>query len=90
LKPSSIHRGRAGGGQSIRDRSPYAGIDERLRLPTRGSTPTEWSSGFGAITDISERKKAEEKLIAATARFESVFNQSEFAGMMDLKATCGV
>ena len=28
--------------------------------------------GFlGAITDISERKKAEEKLIATTAKFES-------------------
>ena len=39
-----------------------------------------------AITDVSERKKAEQKLIATTAKFESVFNQSGiYAGMMDLQ-----
>ncbi|HKC88507.1 MAG TPA: PAS domain S-box protein, partial [Blastocatellia bacterium] len=43
--------------------------------------------GFvAAITDISARKQAEEKLIATTAKFESVFNQSGiFAGMLDLQ-----
>src|SRR5262249_28148039 len=43
--------------------------------------------GFvAAITDISARKQAEEKLIAATAKFETVFNQSGiFAGMIDLQ-----
>ncbi|HKC89429.1 MAG TPA: PAS domain S-box protein, partial [Blastocatellia bacterium] len=43
--------------------------------------------GFvAAITDISARKQADEKLIAATAKFESVFNQSGiFAGMIDLQ-----
>ncbi len=43
--------------------------------------------GFvAAITDISERKKAERKLIDTTAKFESVFNQSGiYAGMMDLQ-----
>jgi PAS domain S-box-containing protein len=43
--------------------------------------------GFvAAITDVSERMKAEQNLIATTAKFESVFNQSGFyAGMMDLQ-----
>jgi PAS domain S-box-containing protein len=43
--------------------------------------------GFvAAITDISARKQAEEKLIAATAKFESVFNQSGiFAAITDLQ-----
>jgi PAS domain S-box-containing protein len=43
--------------------------------------------GFvAAVTDVSERKKAEQKLIATTAKFESVFNQSGiYAGMMDLQ-----
>jgi PAS domain S-box-containing protein len=36
--------------------------------------------------DITERKQAEEELIAATAKFESVFNQSAiFAGIVDLQ-----
>src|SRR5262245_26398426 len=39
-----------------------------------------------AVTDSSERKKAEQRLIATTAKFESVFNQSGiFAGMIDLQ-----
>ena len=43
--------------------------------------------GFvAAITDISARKHAEEKLIATTAKFESVFNQSGiFAAITDLQ-----
>src|SRR5262245_41160344 len=43
--------------------------------------------GFvAAITDISARKQAEEKLIATTAKFESVFNQSGiFAAITDLQ-----
>jgi PAS domain S-box-containing protein len=43
--------------------------------------------GFvAAITDISERKRAEQKLVATTAKFESVFNQSGvYAGMVDLE-----
>jgi PAS domain S-box-containing protein len=36
--------------------------------------------------DMTDRKRAEEKLAAATAKFESVFNQSGiFAGIMDLE-----
>ena len=39
----------------------------------------------GLLVDISERKEAEEKLSAATAKFKSVFNQSGiFAGILDL------
>jgi PAS domain S-box-containing protein len=38
------------------------------------------------VRDITARKQAEEQLIAATAKFESVFNQSGiFAGIMDLE-----
>jgi PAS domain S-box-containing protein len=38
------------------------------------------------VRDITERKLAEEELFAATAKFESVFNQSGiFAGIMDLE-----
>ena len=40
------------------------------------------------VRDISSRKQAEEQLIATTAKFESVFNQSGiFAGIMDLEGT---
>jgi PAS domain S-box-containing protein len=38
------------------------------------------------VRDITARKQAEEQLIATTAKFESVFNQSGiFAGIMDLE-----
>ncbi len=38
--------------------------------------------------DVTERKRAETQLIAATAKFEAVFNQSGiFAGIMDLDGT---
>ena len=38
------------------------------------------------VRDITARKQAEERLIATTAKFESVFNQSGiFAGIMDLE-----
>jgi PAS domain S-box-containing protein len=68
---------------------PYAPIGRRF---IHSSYAPEFDAdgkvvGFvAAITDITERKKAEQKLIAATAKFESVFNQSGiYAGMMDLQ-----
>jgi len=68
---------------------PYAAIGRRFM---HCSYAPEFDAdgmvvGFvAAITDISERKKAEQKLIATTAKFESVFNQSGiFAGMIDLQ-----
>ena len=40
------------------------------------------------VRDITARRQAEEQLIATTAKFESVFNQSGiFAGIMDLEGT---
>jgi PAS domain S-box-containing protein len=68
---------------------PYAAIGRRFM---HSSYAPEFDAdgkvvGFvAAITDISERKKAEQNLIATTAKFESVFNQSGiYAGMMDLQ-----
>jgi PAS domain S-box-containing protein len=68
---------------------PYAAIGRRFM---HSSYAPEFDAngkvvGFvAAITDVSERKKAEQKLIATTAKFESVFNQSGiYAGMMDLQ-----
>jgi PAS domain S-box-containing protein len=68
---------------------PYAAIGRRFM---HCSYAPEFDAngnviGFvAAITDISERKKAEQKLIAATAKFESVFSQSGvYAGMLDLQ-----
>jgi PAS domain S-box-containing protein len=68
---------------------PYAAIGRRFM---HSSYAPEFDAngkvvGFVAtITDVSERKKAEQKLIATTAKFESVFNQSGiYAGMMDLQ-----
>ena len=38
------------------------------------------------VRDITARRQAEEQLVATTAKFESVFNQSGiFAGIMDLE-----
>jgi PAS domain S-box-containing protein len=40
------------------------------------------------VRDITARRQADEQLIATTAKFESVFNQSGiFAGIMDLEGT---
>jgi len=68
---------------------PYSAIGRRFM---HSSYAPEFDAngkvvGFvAAITDISERKKAEHNLIATTAKFESVFNQSGiYAGMMDLQ-----
>ena len=51
----------------------------------RSRTPTGTIVGASKIIrDISARKRAEDALIAANAKFESVFNQSGiFAGIMD-------
>ena len=68
---------------------PYAAIGRRFM---HSSYAPEFDAngkvvGFvAAITDVSERKKSEQKLIATTAKFESAFNQSGiYAGMMDLQ-----
>jgi PAS domain S-box-containing protein len=81
----------------IRTGEPKFGIVEPYRLPTG---ETRWirtdkvpmKNGSGTVIgilvfaqDITEQKRADEALFAATARFESLFHQSGiFAGVMDL------
>jgi PAS domain S-box-containing protein len=81
----------------IRTGEPKLGIVEPYRLPTgerrwirTDKVPMKNESGtvIGILVfaqDITEQKRADEALFAATAKFESLFHQSGiFAGVMDL------
>jgi PAS domain S-box-containing protein len=64
--------------------------DGVYRWAINAATPRLGSSGeflgyIGSVIDITERKETERALQTATAKFESVFNQSGiFAGIVDL------
>ena len=60
-------------------------LDVSLSISPIKSQAGEVIGAAKIVRDITARKQAEERLIATTAKFESVFNQSGiFAGIMDL------